>query len=123
MSKPKKNIKSALSASLEAESNAFKDKFERADAYFNNKTLTDRSVDEVIEPKKAKVIRDSFTFPEEDYKLIKNLRDRCLKNATMANKSEILRAGLITLTNLTDEELVEAIASLPKVKTGRPNKK
>ena len=123
MAKPKKDIKSALSASIEAEATAFQNKFDRAEAYFNNTQTPSEPIQPEEPVKKSKVIRDSFTFPEADYKLIAALKARCLQNATMANKSEILRAGLIALANLSDVELVTAIASLPKVKTGRPSNK
>ena len=38
-------------------------------------------------------------------------------------KSEVIRAGLHILESLSDEELVEVINRLEKVKTGRPTEK
>ncbi|MHC5719383.1 MAG: hypothetical protein ACYTX0_46875, partial [Nostoc sp.] len=67
-----------------------------------------------------KVIRDSFTLPSGDYELIATIRQRCLKSAVNATKSEVIRAGLHILQSLSDKELIRAIESLEKVKTGRP---
>ncbi|MGF1485921.1 MAG: hypothetical protein ACFBSE_02290 [Prochloraceae cyanobacterium] len=122
MPKPKKNILSALSDSIEAEAEVVKTKFDRADAYFNDSQPTNQTTQKDF-PKHSKVIRDSFTFPEIDHNLIADLRSRCLKIATVANKSEILRAGLTLLSQLSDRELVAAIEQLPKIKTGRPKQK
>ena len=116
---PKKNMKSALSASLDAEKQALKSRFETADAYFSDR---DKEESPQSQPH-SKVIRDAFTFPEEDYQLISKLRDRLLSNAVNASKSEVLRAGLIALDRMGDRKLVELIGSLTKIKTGRPKKK
>lgn len=109
-------MKSALSSSLRAEDEATRDRFAKADSLLG--------VGERIEekPKKQKVIRDSFTIPESDYELIASIRQRCLNSATNATKSEVVRAGLQVLMSLNDDELLEAIARLEKVKTGRPGK-
>ncbi|MBD0262480.1 MAG: hypothetical protein ICV78_07045 [Tolypothrix sp. Co-bin9] len=69
---------------------------------------------------KEKVIRDSFTLPSGDYELIATIRHRCLNSAVNATKSEVIRAGLHVLLSLSDEDLISAIESLEKVKTGRP---
>jgi hypothetical protein len=40
-----------------------------------------------------------------------------------ANKSEVLRAGLAALNEMSDRELAEVVGSLTRVKTGRPLRK
>ena len=72
--------------------------------------------------KPPKLIRDSFSFPEADYAMIGTLKQRALKAGCEVKKSELLRAGLATLSKMTDEELLEALAGLVKLKTGRPAK-
>jgi hypothetical protein len=72
--------------------------------------------------RKPKMVRDSFTMPQEDYKHIAALKERCLKAGVSAKKSEILRAALICLAGLSDKNLLSAIASLKTIKTGRPAK-
>lgn len=114
----KKNIHSALSASLKAEDDAIRSRFENAE-----KALSAQTEEAPPEhPKKTSVIRDSFTLPQEDYELIGMLQNRCLNLATNVNKSELMRAGLHALNNLSDRALLAVVADLTKVKTGRPKK-
>ena len=70
---------------------------------------------------KAKVIRDSFSFPEQDYLKISELKKTCLAEGIHVKKSEILRAGLHLLTQLNLDELKKAINQVEKIQTGRPN--
>ena len=70
---------------------------------------------------KAKVIRDSFSFPEQDYLKISELKKTCLAEGIHVKKSEILRAGLHLLTQLNLDELKNAVDQVEKVQTGRPN--
>jgi len=70
--------------------------------------------------KKAKLVRDSFTFPAEDYARIGALKQRALKAGHEVKKSELLRAGLIALSVLTDKALLQVLGAIDKLKTGRP---
>ena len=70
---------------------------------------------------KAKVIRDSFSFPEQDYLKISELKKTCLEAGIHVKKSEILRAGLLLLTKLNLAEIKQAVEQVEKVQTGRPN--
>ena len=70
---------------------------------------------------KAKVIRDSFSFPEQDYLKISELKKTCLAEGIHVKKSEILRAGLHLLTKLNLDELKIAVDQVEKIQTGRPN--
>ena len=72
------------------------------------------------EKTKTKVIRDSFTIPENDYGLIKVLKQKCLALGIHVKKSELLRAGLHALNNMNDKNLSGLIDSIEKIKTGRP---
>ena len=74
-----------------------------------------------IKPVKAKVIRDSFSFPEEDYLKISELKSTCLAAGIHVKKGEILRAGLHLLTKLNLDELKHAVEQVEKVQTGRPS--
>jgi len=69
---------------------------------------------------KTKVIRDSFSFPEEDYLKISVLKKACLAAGIHIKKGEILRAGLHLLTQLNLDELKQAVEQVEKVQTGRP---
>ncbi len=69
------------------------------------------------------IVRDGFTMPSTDLDLIHEIKERCLKQGISTNKSEIVRAGIQLLSNLSDEELSAVISALPKLKLGRPKQK
>jgi hypothetical protein len=69
---------------------------------------------------KIKVIRDSFTMPQNDYARIAELKEACLDAGLHVKKSELLRAGLIALGKLRTVQLKRMITQLEQVKTGRP---
>lgn len=71
---------------------------------------------------KEKVIRDSFTMPENEYRKIAVIKAVCLKNGLHVKKSEVLRAALKALAELDATQLKRALSSLEKIKTGRPKK-
>jgi hypothetical protein len=75
-------------------------------------------------PKKVKhkLVRDSFTMPHEDFKLIDLLKDRALGFKRPVKKSELLRAGLQALAGLSDAKLKTALEALAPLKPGRPRK-
>jgi hypothetical protein len=78
--------------------------------------------DKPPKPKKARLVRDSFTMPELEYAAIAAIKKRCLASGIAAKKSEVLRAAISGLAKLGDEELAAAIQRLDKIKTGRPAK-
>jgi hypothetical protein len=73
-------------------------------------------------PKKAKMVRDSFTIPETDYALFNTLKQRALAAGKEIKKGELLRAGLTVLNSLPESELFNVLASVERIKTGRPSK-
>lgn len=70
--------------------------------------------------KKPKLVRDSFTFPKDEYVAIEALKLRAAQLSHPAKKSEILRAGLKALLNMSDTALRSALQAVPAIKTGRP---
>ena len=74
----------------------------------------------VEKPKKPKLVRDSFTIPKTEYAAIDALKQRATKIGKAPKKSELLRAGLMLMTQLSDEALNKALAAVPPIKTGRP---
>lgn len=74
-----------------------------------------------IKPTKTKAIRDSFTFPEHDYRKISEIKKTCLAAGIHVKKSEVLRAGLYLLSQLSLDELKQAVENVEKIKTGRPS--
>jgi hypothetical protein len=71
---------------------------------------------------KLKMERDSFTMPKAEYAQFYVLKDRLIKLGQPAKKSELLRAGLMLLSALTDANLKAAMSKVPAIKTGRPKK-
>ncbi len=67
----------------------------------------------------SKVVRDSFTLPENDYLLFQTLRDRAMDFRINATKGEVLRAGLHALMRMSDEEYVAILKTVEKLKPGR----
>ena len=72
---------------------------------------------------KLKMERDSFTMPKAEYAQIHVLKERLAKQGHHAKKSELLRAGIMQLTTMTDAALKAAMSKVPTIKTGRPKKK
>lgn len=70
--------------------------------------------------KKIKLVRDSFSMPEDEYELFGALKKRCIAGGIAAKKSEVLRAALITFSAQSDASIVSIVKSLPPIKTGRP---
>ncbi|MEO7622390.1 MAG: hypothetical protein ABIS30_04930 [Gallionella sp.] len=71
---------------------------------------------------KKKVMRDSFTMPQDEYLKIAEVKAICLKAKMHVKKSEVLRAGLKLLVTLNAEQLTRELGRLEKIKTGRPQK-
>ena len=74
-------------------------------------------------PERLKLIRDSFTMPKPDFELIGKLKQRALGQGREVKKSELLRAGLRSLTALTDTAFLSAVEAVPRLKTGRPHER
>ena len=72
---------------------------------------------------KLKMERDSFTMPKVEYAQLYVLKERLIKLGQASKKSELLRAGIMQLTAMTDAALKAAMAKVPAIKTGRPKKK
>ena len=58
------------------------------------------------------LVRDRFTFPAEDYARLGSLKQRILLAGRKVKKSEILRAGLISLSTLDDAELLRPVEGI-----------
>lgn len=118
----RKDMKSALGASIQAEEKAVRDRFRRAEEILGDPDVhpASGSAPACTTAPVERVARDSFTMPHQDYALIQSLRDRCLQVGVSVTKSEVLRAGLRILSDLSDHELRQVVERLVKVKTGRP---
>jgi hypothetical protein len=80
-----------------------------------------KKADKYDKKERPNLVRDSFTMPEADYARIKALKARCLLAGIEIKKSEVLRAGLLALEQLSDAQLQKLAAAVEKIKTGRPS--
>ncbi|NKI96556.1 hypothetical protein [Rhizobacter sp. SG703] len=72
------------------------------------------------EKPKHKLVRDSFTIPKSEYQLLDALKLRAAALKRPTKKSELLRAGIAALNAMADKPLLDALAKVPSLKTGRP---
>ena len=72
--------------------------------------------------KKHKLVRDSFTMPEEEYAALGEMKKACLKAGITVKKSELLRAAVAALHEMDMLQLQQALERLTPVKAGRPKK-
>lgn len=130
----KRDMKSALTHTLNAENAAVRDRFDKAESLIRDTPHpAETSTKEVSLPleaevtastvSKQKVIRDTFSLPVDDYELIALIQQRCLRSALNVTKGEIIRAGLKVLHALPDEKLVQALENVEKLKPGKRKKK
>jgi hypothetical protein len=87
------------------------------------KSRKTRDAERVDDAAPAKLVRDSFTMPADDFALVDVLKNRALQVQRPAKKSELLRAGLQALSALSPQALAKALDALVPVKAGRPKKK
>jgi hypothetical protein len=73
-----------------------------------------------IPDKNPKLVRDSFTIPKHEFAAIETLKSRAISAGISVKKSELLRAGLMALSSMSDAALRKALAAVPTLKTGRP---
>ena len=86
------------------------------------KTVNAEKSPKADKPKKIKMVRDSYTMPENDYAQLAELKKKCLQSGVHVKKSELLRAGLLSLSGLPNAALIKAVEQVEKLKTGRPAK-
>ena len=66
------------------------------------------------------LVRDSFTMPENEYAVLLEVKQACLRAGVDVKKSELLRIGVALLGQLDVATLHGVLAALPQLKTGRP---
>jgi hypothetical protein len=72
--------------------------------------------------KKPKLVRDSFTMPESEYAVLGAVKKACLGAGIEVKKSQLLRIGLLLLSQTDLPKLKTLIAGLAPLKAGRPKK-
>ncbi len=72
--------------------------------------------------KKPKMVRDSFTFPKDEYAVLDLLKLRAAKLGSPVKKTELLRAGVKAIAAMADDAFLLSLRAVPSLKTGRPAK-
>lgn len=83
---------------------------------------TKQSEVKLLKAKKPKLVRDSFTIPKLEYLILEELKHRGVKLGASIKKSELIRAGIMALSAMSDANFMKAIKAVPAIKTGRPAK-
>jgi hypothetical protein len=79
-----------------------------------------RAVAKAPAPARTPLVRDSFTMPEQEYAVLAEVKQACLKAGLDIKKSELLRIGVALVGQLDLAALKGVLAGLPQLKTGRP---
>ena len=72
--------------------------------------------------KKPKLVRDSFTMPEDEYEALGEMKKACIRAGVSVKKSELLRVAVSMLRKMDMAQLQQALDGLTPVKAGRPRK-
>jgi uncharacterized iron-regulated protein len=72
--------------------------------------------------RKPKLVRDSFTMPEEEYRVLNDVKKACIKAGFEVKKSELLRVGVALIRNMDLAALKNVLTTLPPLKAGRPKR-
>lgn len=70
--------------------------------------------------KKPKLVRDSFTMPEDEYAVLSEVKKACIAAGIEVKKSQLLRVGLQLLKKTPVSTLKTMITGLQPLKAGRP---
>jgi hypothetical protein len=70
-----------------------------------------------------KLVRDSYTIPKPEYAALEQLKLRAANLRRPTKKSELLRAGIAALRDMSDKTFLSTLGRIPTLKTGRPKKR
>ena len=125
----KKDFSSALRATTSTAKAAIDDRFARADSVLLNPAgaaaaaavAPSVAVAEPVNPPALKemVARDTFSMPVEEHAIIEQLRLVAARENVLVNKSEIVRAALVLLSEVNSDDLLKRLSMLKKGKPGR----
>jgi hypothetical protein len=71
---------------------------------------------------KTRLVQDRFKMPKADFELLASLKVRATGLHRPAKKSELLRAGILSLQKLSDANLCKVLDSLTPLQAARPVK-
>lgn len=71
-----------------------------------------------IKPTKVQMVRDSYSMPESDYSKLIELKKKCIVAGVKIKKSELIRAGILSLHKLSDAALLKEVGKIASAKVG-----
>ena len=101
-----------LGRSLDSETAAVRKRFSDADR------VTAAHVHSPRQTRTGGTVRDTFSFPRSDHRLIAALQQRCYAGGFSAAKSELVRAGLHALADMSAPAFAAALEAVEKLKPG-----
>jgi len=116
----KKSFENKLRTTIDNQDKAVQERFDKADSLLI-KPLPPVPLPVTVQNVSG-VVRDTFSMPPADYDLIAELRTKAARAGHIATKSDIVRAGLLALSALDEQQLVKAISILVRVLPGRKGK-
>jgi len=63
-------------------------------------------------PAKIKMVRDNFSMPQSDFDKLLELKKTCLAAGVKVKKSELLRAGLMSISKLSNAAMLAAVKQI-----------
>lgn len=120
----KNSMKSALKQSLVQEAEHVEQRFDVAEKLFSRNLKENEDFQKQIKEQKSdisrqRVVRDTFSMPSSDCELIGEVKQRCLRLGMDTTRSEIVRAGIKYLSEVAENDLMEIIGKVVKLKPGR----
>ena len=119
---PRAGVKAAVksAAKVVAAPPARKTAGKTARAAARSATIAAPAQREAVLEARPVLVRDSFTMPEQEYAVLAEVKQACLRAGIDVKKSELLRIGVALLGQLDLATLKTVLAALPQLKTGRP---
>ena len=124
-----KSLKSQLTSTIKDADSDLKKRIQQAEDVLSTKTSSNKKhstnkITTKVEPalteiNPIKVIKENYTMPESDYQLLETLRIKFASTGNILSKSETIRAGLLALAKLDNNELANIASALIKLKPGR----
>ena len=119
---PRAGVKAAVNSAAKAVAAppARKTAGKTARAAARSATIAAPAQREAVLEARPVLVRDSFTMPEQEYAVLAEVKQACLRAGIDVKKSELLRIGVALLGQLDLATLKTVLAALPQLKTGRP---
>ena len=112
----RKNFTAQVKLTAAASTDSLERKFSLADGALPQLTAAPSPV---ALPPVSTVIRETFSMLKSDFESIDEIRSRAARCGHIANKSEIVRAGLWHLQELSEDELILVIGKVEKLLPGK----